>query len=121
MPILDVEVVLAPEEALPPGLAAALADHAAAVFRSGPGETWVKLRPLAASGYAENGGGPDSGVRPVFVSVLRARWPDPERRAVELRQLTEAVARACSRPAEHVHVSYAQEGAGRAAFGGHLV
>lgn len=121
MPILDVEVVLAPGEDLPPGLAAVLADYAAAVFHSAPGETWVKLRPLAADGYAENSGGPDAGVRPVFVSVLRARWPNPEHRAVELRQLTDAVARACGRPAEHVHVSYAPEAAGRAALGGRLL
>ena len=44
MPILDVELVLEPGEALRPELAGELADQAGEVFGAAPGTTWVKLR-----------------------------------------------------------------------------
>lgn len=75
MPILEVEIVVGPEEELAPGLAGRLADAAAAVFAIPPGRTWVRLRALPCDRYAEDGGGPPAGVRPVFVSILKARRP----------------------------------------------
>ena len=74
----------------------------------------------AAEHYAEDGGVPE-GVYPVFVSVLKARWPAPEARQGEVDRLTAAVAEASHRPAENVHLFYQPEGAGRVAFGGRLV
>jgi phenylpyruvate tautomerase PptA (4-oxalocrotonate tautomerase family) len=121
MPILEVEIVLAAGEALAPGLAGALAERAGAVFGAAPGRTWVRLRAMEREQYAEDGGGPPAGVHPVFVTVLKARWPERDQLAAEVAQLTAAVAQVCGRPAENVHVAYLPEGAGRVAFGGRLV
>jgi len=54
MPILDVEVVLEPGEALRLELAGELADRAGEVFGASPGTTWVKVRAIPAEHYAEN-------------------------------------------------------------------
>jgi phenylpyruvate tautomerase PptA (4-oxalocrotonate tautomerase family) len=121
MPILEVEIVVAATDRIDPRLAAALADAAGAVFRSAAGRTWVLVRHLPAERYAENGGGPPAGVRPVFVTVLKAEHPPPEDLKSEMAALTREVARICDRPAENVHVFYAPEGKGRVAFSGSLV
>ena len=121
MPVLEVEMVLAAGEALAPGLATALAERTSAVFGAAPGRTWVRLRSLERAQYAEDGGGPPPGVQPVFVTVLKARWPEGAQLADEIERLTTAVAQACGRPAENVHVAYLPAGAGRVAFGGRLV
>jgi hypothetical protein len=121
VPILHVEIIVAATDRIDPHLAAALADAAGVVFRSAAGRTWVRLRHLTAERYAENGVGPDAGVRPVFVTVLKAEHPPPEDLRREVAALTQEVARICDRPAENVHVFYAPEGKGRVAFGGSLV
>jgi hypothetical protein len=117
MPILEVEVVGVPEA--PGGLAGVLADEAARALAS-PGRTWVRLRVLPEDRYAEDGGGPPAGVRPVFVRVLRAELPARETLESEALLLAEAVARACRRPVENVHVLYEPPARGRVAFGGKL-
>lgn len=121
MPILQVEIVgtLAPR--MRRGLARRLADAAAEVLGTPPGRTWVRVRRLARADYAENGGPLPRGVRPVFVAVLQARPPRGRRLAQEVAALTAALARACGRPAEHVHLFYEAPAAGRAAFGGRLL
>ena len=121
MPILDVEIVQPEGEPVDPALAAKIADAAGAVFDSAPMQTWVRLRALPSSQYAENGGGPPREVAPVFVTVLKAALPPPDARQEEVRQLTQRIAVVCQRPAEDVHVLYLPDGAGRAAFGGKLV
>ena len=120
MPVLEVEIVLRPGETLPPGLAAALAESAGEVFNTPPGTTWVRLRSLDTAYYAESGGGPTGGVFPVFVAVLKRSLPGMEQRRVEAARLAAAVAQACGRPVENVHILYLPEGDGRMAFGGVL-
>jgi phenylpyruvate tautomerase PptA (4-oxalocrotonate tautomerase family) len=121
MPILDVEVVGPMPTSAARGLARRLADATGAVFRAPPTHTWVRLRRLAAADYAESGGGPPRGVRPVFVSVLLAHPPRGRARARQVSRLTDAVAEACRRPRENVHVLYRAPARGRAAFGGGLL
>ena len=121
MPILEVEIVQPDGLPMDPALAAGIADAAGEVFGSAPMRTWVRLRALPLTQYAENGGGPPEGVAPVFVTVLKAALPPPDRRQEEVRQLTQRIAVVCRRPAENVHVLYLPDGAGRAAFGGNLV
>jgi phenylpyruvate tautomerase PptA (4-oxalocrotonate tautomerase family) len=121
MPILEVEIVLRPGESLNPELARELADNAALVFQSPPGTTWVKVKPIASGNYAENGGGPEHSVSPVFVSVLKAALPAPNPLQAEVTHLTAVVAKACMRPAENVHIIYVAEVPGRVAFGGRIV
>jgi phenylpyruvate tautomerase PptA (4-oxalocrotonate tautomerase family) len=121
MPVLDVEVVVQPDEILPGDLAGRIAAGAGEVFGAAPGTTWVKLHRLPAADYAENGTEPDAGVHPVFVTVLKARLPEPAALQVEVTALTQVIAAACGRPPENVHVLYQPAGAGRVAFGGRLV
>ncbi len=120
MPILDIEIVGEPTDA-PADLALRLAEAAGQVLASRPMGTWVKLRWLPAERYAENGGGPPGGVLPVFVRLLTARNPPAGVGAREARDLTQAIAQACERPAENVHICYQAPAAGRVAFGGQLV
>ena len=120
MPVLEIEIVLRSDEVLPSGLAADLAERAGQVFHAPTGTTWVRLRGLAPAFYAENGGGPPDGVSPVFVAVLKRTLPGMEQRRVEAAELAVAVAQACARPVENVHILYLPEAAGRMAFGGEL-
>jgi phenylpyruvate tautomerase PptA (4-oxalocrotonate tautomerase family) len=120
MPILTIEITgIAGAHA--PGLAARLADASAAVLGSAPGTTWVRLRWLDPGDYAENDGGPPPGMHPVFVSVIEAHPPEGAERERRAASLTIAIAEACGRPADNVHVIYEPPGAGRVAFGGRLV
>jgi phenylpyruvate tautomerase PptA (4-oxalocrotonate tautomerase family) len=121
MPILDVEPVIDAHAAIDPTLAQRLADAAAAVFGSPPGRVWVRLRPLPAAQYAENGAVVSDSERPAFVTVLHAQPPQGDARAQEAAALTGAIAGVLGRSAERVHVQYAAAGAGRQAFGGRLV
>jgi phenylpyruvate tautomerase PptA (4-oxalocrotonate tautomerase family) len=120
MPILDVELVLAPGEMPVSDLAARLADAAAQVFASAPGQTWVKLHFLEANLYAENGGEAAT-IHPVFVTVLKSIVPAAAELQAEIRQLSAAIAQACDRAEENVHIMYQPGGGGRVAFGGKLV
>lgn len=120
MPILDVELVLAPGETPVSDLALQVADAAGKVFGTAPGRTWVKLRFLDSSLYAENGA-MQAGVYPVFVTVLKSTVPRGNELETEIRQLTEAIARVCDRALENVHILYEADAEGRVAFGGNLV
>lgn len=122
MPILDIDLVQRDGSAPPAAaLTQALADAAGQVFGSAPGRTWVRLRTLPASQYAENDAvlAPDEG--PVFVTVLHARPPHDAALATEVASLTQALSAALGRSHDHVHVQYAPAGADRQAFGGSLV
>lgn len=120
MPILQVQLIEPVPDPVRHGLAARIAQAAAAVFDSRPQGTWVTLRFVDRDAYAENAGGPAGGVEPVLVSVLLAELPDTDTLAQRAAELSEAIARACERPAQNVHVIFEPAGAGRIAFGGTL-
>lgn len=119
MPIVDVELVAPPATAS--GSAQALADALGAVFGTPPGRTWVRVRTLAATDYAENQTTVDTEALPVFVAVLHLQPPEGEQRAREVAAVTSAVAACLGRSPARVHVQYAPAAAGRQAFGGTLV
>ncbi len=119
MPLIEVEVVA--DDQLGPTLAPRLAEAAGGALDAPAGQTWVRLRRLTTASYAESGGGPPSGVRPVFVQVLLARLPDEAALARQAAALSAAVAEVCGRPADHVHVVFSPAGTGRVAFGGRLL
>lgn len=122
MPIIDIERVLPDAaETAPAGLAAALADATGRVFGSAPGRTWVRLRALPATAYAENGTTLSSDALPVFVTVLLAQPPKGDALVTQVRALTDAVAQALGIDATRVHVQVAPPGMGRQAFGGTLI
>lgn len=99
----------------------ALADALGRVFGSAPGHTWVRVRALDASCYAENGTVVSTGELPVFVTVQHAAPPTGAELQAEVAAITQTVAACVAREPELVHVSYAAAGAGRQAFGGRLV
>ena len=117
MPIVSIDIVTkqAPAATLTGELAKVLAD----VFGDPPSRTWVRLQPIEH--YAEGGDGPPAGVRPIFVSVLMADPPHGPDREDLAAEITVAVAAACERPRENVHVIFEAPASGRVAFGGKLV
>ena len=120
MPILNVEIVGEPEVGGERSLAQRIADAAGGIFDSPPRGTWVRVQVLPPERYAENDGA-EGGVRPVFVHVVKRSVPADKALRAEVAALTVAVATACGRPAENVHVCYEVAAAGRQAFGGTLV
>lgn len=121
MPIVDVEIVGDGEPATGSPSAAALADMLGGIFGTAPGRTWVRIRGLPSSAYAENGIEVTSAGLPIFVTVLHARPPEGDARATEVLAVTRAVADWARRDPQRVHVQYAPAAAGRQAFGGTLV
>ena len=121
MPILDIEIVRRPGETLDHKLVVELANRAGEIFGSPSGSTWVKLRSLGQENYAESGSNSTVDCFPVFVSVLIARLPSPDKMQIEVAKLTAAIAKVCARPEENVHIIYLPEGAGRVSFGGKII
>jgi phenylpyruvate tautomerase PptA (4-oxalocrotonate tautomerase family) len=122
MPILDIELVQ-PDGARPPdaSLTQALADAVGRALGTPAGRTWVRLRTLAASYYAENEAAIAPGEWPVFATVLHARPPQGPALVTEANTLTQVLAACLGRAPQRVHVQYAPAAAGRQAFGGVLV
>src|SRR6266850_1378068 len=98
MPLVEVAIVLRPQESLRATLARELADRIGEVLRSSPGNTWVTIRAISAEQYAENQTESTTDVRPVFVTILRSKLPTAEALQREVSALTPAVARMCGRP-----------------------
>ena len=121
MPILEVEIVCEPGTSPPLVLAQRLADAVGRVLHTPPGRTWVRVRTLASTDYAENETRVDPKELPVFVNVLKAHPPEGIELAAEVVALTSTIASVVGVCAERVHVKYAPAAVGRQAFGGKLV
>jgi hypothetical protein len=120
MPIMDVEIVLRPDETIPDKMVSELADRLGEVFGSAKNGTWIKAYGIPSVHYAENDGKAEE-VYPIFVSVLKARLPEREEMQTEVDAITAVVSQVCNRPVSVVHVMYQPEGKGRVAFGGRIV
>jgi len=120
MPIIDVEIVLRSNESIREEVVSELANELGEIFHSSPGQTWIKLHPLSADQYAENGGTPD-GVYPIFVTVMKSKLSSFEEMQKEVAKITGAIAQICGRPSDNIHVIYQPAGRGRVAFGGTIV
>ncbi len=118
MPIVDVELVGEPAPAA--DLTQRLADALGEALQSRPGGTWVRLRLLERSRYAENGG-VDDDLRPVFVTVLERHRPSGRELVERVARVTAAVAEVVGRDPSHVHVLFEPDAAGRLWFGGRPV
>ena len=101
-------------------LARNIVDAAGAALDSRPEGTWVTLQFVDGDAYAENEGAPPPGARPVIVSVLQADLPERPALEEQAARLTRAIAEACDRPPENVHLIYEPPARGRIAFGGRL-
>jgi len=95
MPIVDIEIVLKSDEAIPSEMVSELADHLGEIFNSSKNGTWVKVRGLSEANYAENGG-KEAGIYPVFVSVLKSRLPNSDEMQREVDFITGAVGQICN-------------------------
>jgi len=120
MPIIDVEIVLRSNESIREEVVSELANELGEIFHSSPGQTWIKLHPLSADQYAENGGRPD-GVYPIFVTVMKSKLSSFAEMQKEVAKITGAIAQICGRPSDNIHVIYQPAGRGRVAFGGKIV
>ena len=120
MPIIDIEMVLKPNETPHDNMASVLATELGKIFKSPRGTTWVKLHTLAEGHYAENDV-QHNDVYPVFVKVIKSKSPDVKGIQREANKITSVVAKICNRPSDNVHVIYEAEGKGRVAFGGRLI
>jgi phenylpyruvate tautomerase PptA (4-oxalocrotonate tautomerase family) len=120
MPIVDVEIVLKPDEIIPDKMVSELADQLGEIFGSSKNGTWIKVHRISRFHYAENGGNEEE-VYPIFVSVLKSKLSNPEDMQNEVEAITGAVAQVFNRPSSYVHVIYQPEGKGRVAFGGKIV
>lgn len=121
MPILDIEVVVIENEAIDSSWAQQIADAGGGIFGTLPGRTWVRVRGLHRSNYAENGIKLAANLQPVFVSVLKSQLPPVDALRVESHKLTLEISRIVERPVENVHVLYLPPAAERLSFGGILV
>ena len=121
MPIIDVELVASDGSDLKEHSVAAIADALGKVLGSPPGRTWVRLRVLSSSAYAENEASLSEDELPVFATVLHRRLPDGAALVAEVEAITAAIANCLHRKPERVHVQYAPAASGRQAFGGKLV
>ena len=120
MPIVDVELVCRSEAEFASLSAEAMANALGGVLGSPPGHTWVRLRQLSSSCYAENERVVQQDELPVFVTLLVARPPVGVTLAEQVAAVTRVVATVTGRAGKVVHVEYASAGAGRQAFGGRL-
>jgi phenylpyruvate tautomerase PptA (4-oxalocrotonate tautomerase family) len=118
MPIIDIEFVQERPGPIEPTLARQLADALGGIFDARPGKIWVRLRELPYGAYAENQVAKPP--KPVFVSVLASAPPEGEQLEQRIAAITDAVAAACKRPRENVHVLFEPAARGRIAFGGQL-
>jgi hypothetical protein len=121
MPIVDVELVCAAAESASLPNAASLASALGRTFGTPPGRTWIRMRTLDATCYAENDAPIPEGDLPVFVTILHARPPSGTALQAEVTAITHAVAAWAGRSSTRVHVTYAPAAAGRQSFGGQLV
>ena len=101
MPIVEIEIVLKPDEIIQGITVEELANQLGGIFNSPKGTTWIKIRALERDHYSENGGTPD-GVFPVFVSVLKSMLPGRDEMQKEVEMITGAVAQTYRRPSENV-------------------
>ena len=121
MPVVDIELVVAPGATVAAGLVQALADAIGDAMGSPPGQTWVRLRLLPHEQYAENHLPVGTAEVPAFIRLLQRQPVEGAERAAAVMALTRAVAKVLGRPLDRVHVEYAPPAAGRVAFGGNLV
>jgi phenylpyruvate tautomerase PptA (4-oxalocrotonate tautomerase family) len=121
MPIVTVDLVVESGIALDQDLAQSLADGIGRALKSPSGQTWVRLRSLGRSDYAENESLLGADELPVFVTVLKRQLPLGAELGGEVAALTQAIAQIVRRPVACVHVEYAPAAAGRVSFGGKLV
>jgi phenylpyruvate tautomerase PptA (4-oxalocrotonate tautomerase family) len=119
VPVIDVEIVgdVQAKAELGQRLADALGD----ALESQPRGTWVRVRHLPRDSYAESGGPLDDAIRPVFVTIMDQRRPQGEVLLRRIDKVTSVVADVIERNGDNIHVFYAEDGAGRVAFGGSLV
>ena len=120
MPILDVELVGRVPGSVRRGLARRVADAAGDALAARPGGTWVTLRFTPVEVYAESETPADATPQPVIARIALATLPAPDALEALVPRLTAAIAGACARPPEHVHLLFEPAAAGRIAFGGKL-
>ena len=121
MPIVSIEVLRTDEDPdVIPEILQALADALGALFQSDAGGTWVKLRYLNNSNYAENQIRLSASTGPVMVEIIHSTLPAEPALEIQAASVCSLVAEHLQRPEENVHILYQPNAQGRIAFGGKL-
>ena len=118
MPIVNVEIVLRPQEKVKDALAGELANALGKIFGTAPQETWVIVKTVEPHRYAENDA--TQSYYPVFARVMKGALPEMDILANEADRLSQAIGALCDRPQARVHIIYEPPALGRIAFGGKL-
>lgn len=122
MPIVTLELLQADEDPeVRPEVLQALTDALGTLFQSDAGGTWVKLRYLNRSNYAENHARLCTSIRPVMVEIVHSTLPAQSVLALQAESVCALVAGHLHRPEENVHILYQPDAQGRIAFGGKLL
>ncbi|MDA0273617.1 MAG: hypothetical protein O3C68_10250 [Proteobacteria bacterium] len=122
MPIVELELVIDGEaEKLGSELIQRLADQIGEYLGSDTAGTWVMVRYLDRSQYAENRSPVPESVKPTFVSILQYQLPGQNGLAEGARRLADITATCIGRPLENTHIIFEPAGRCRVAFGGELV
>ncbi|MFZ9683577.1 MAG: tautomerase family protein [Cephaloticoccus sp.] len=120
MPLIEIEII-GPSRSVPAPLTRQLADALGEALGTSPASTWVRLRTLPASRYAENGTARPLGRKAIFVTITHRQLPTRAQLKREASEVSRIVSTLCNRPADLVHIIYQPPGAGRIAFGGRLI
>jgi phenylpyruvate tautomerase PptA (4-oxalocrotonate tautomerase family) len=119
MPIVTIECVVNGNfEPYDTSFTQRLADRLGVIFKSEPGTTWVKLKYLAPSNYAENDVSTNGSMEPTFVSILLRSLPSEATLERIAQNVSTEVSSVLARPSMNTHVFFEPEGLGRVAFGG---
>ncbi len=122
MPIVTLEYVQSDEnDRIDPITLQSLTDSLGALFTSPPGNTWVSVRYIDRTEYAENETKVPARVKPTFVHILLRTLPEENQLLVLADKAASTVAKVLSRQQENTHIIFAPEGYGRVAFGGKLI
>jgi phenylpyruvate tautomerase PptA (4-oxalocrotonate tautomerase family) len=122
MPIVTIECVVSADfEHYDSSFTQRLADRLGVIFESEPGTTWVKLKYLTQSNYAENDTSTNGSMEPTFVSILLRSLPSEATLERIAHDVSTEVSSVLARPSTNTHVFFEPEGLGRVAFGGVLL
>jgi phenylpyruvate tautomerase PptA (4-oxalocrotonate tautomerase family) len=120
MPLIEIEVI-GPSRLATAKLTRQLAGALGETLGSPPASTWVRLRTLPASHYAESSTARPVGAKAIFVTITHRKLSARARLRREASEISRIVGKICHRSPEQVHVIYEPPGAGRIAFGGQLI
>lgn len=122
MAIVDIELVVqeGKDSYLSQEQTGLIANTLGRIFETRPNRTWVRIRYLPDTQYAENEAPGGPAVLPTFITILKNRPPDATQIAGQMREIARQLAPILNRPAGSIHILYEASALGRLGIGGVL-